>query len=386
MEFIFWFFLLLLVYVYIGYPFILAILFFYKTNAISKNSDVPFISVVLSVYNEEKVISSKIRNFRNSDYPPTKSEFIIVSDGSTDHTNQIVQEETDERIKFIIQSDRMGKTSALNLGVSKAKGDILVFTDANTMFERDTLKNLAKDFKDLRVGCVSGFVRYVRTSSWEKGPVEVGGVYSNFEKWIKVLESQAGGIIGADGALYGLRRDIFTYLESKMINDFIHPIQTVLNGYKAILDPEVIGFEEATGNFNQEYHRQIRMVTQAFLIFFLYFPLLIKKRKLLYAFQFISHKFLRWFTAPMMIIIYVLSALLITSGEVYRNLFIFQGIFYGCVFIGFLSEKNLLGKLPSILKFPYYFFFGNWAALVGFYKFLRGEVQITWKVQGNPSR
>lgn len=386
MDYIFWIFIFLLFYTYLIYPFSLIALALMKHKGLRKGDGEPSFSIVLSVYNEEKVILEKINNFKDLDYPETKAELIVISDGSVDRTNEIIAKEADDRVKLVIQPERRGKTSALNLGVSKAKGEILVFTDANTMFEKDALRNLAKDFHDLRVGCVSGFVRYIDTQSGRNGSVGVGGVYSRFEKWIKKLESQVGGIIGADGALYGLRKNIFTPLEPKVINDFVHPIQAVLNGYESILDPEVVGFEEATGNFNQEYHRQIRMVGQAFLIFFLYFPLLIKKRKLLYAFQLISHKFFRWFTAPMMIVIYLSSALLITSGEIYKNLFILQSIFYGCVLIGFLSENGLLRKLPSVTKFPYYFFFGNWAAFVGFYKYLRGEVQVTWKLQGNRDR
>jgi len=358
----------------------------FRADATTKSNDSPFISVVLSVYNEEKVISEKIQNFRDCDYPPSESEFIIVSDGSTDQTNDIVQKEADNRVKLKIQPDRKGKTCALNVGISEAKGDLLVFTDANTMFKKDALKNLARNFADPCIGCVSGFVKYIKPKSDQTVLVEVGGLYSKYERWIKQLESRVAGIVGADGALYAIRRDIFTPLEPKVINDLVHPIQAILNGYEAILDPEVVGFEETTGNFNQEYHRQVRMVGQAFFIFFSYLPLLIKKRKFLYAFQLISHKFLRWFTAPMMIILYLSSSLLITSGEIYKILFILESIFYGMVLIGLLSENGFLSRVPSFIKFPYYFFFGNWAALVGFYKFLRGEVQITWKLQGNQSR
>jgi hypothetical protein len=166
-----------------------------------------------------------------------------------------------------------------------------------------------------------------------------------------------------------------------MINDLIHPIQSILKGYKAIFDSEVIGFEEATGTFRQEYNRQVRMVGQAFYVFYSQIQLLIKNRKFLYVLQFTSHKLLRWFTVPLMIMLYISSIFLVMGDLSYTGFFYLQTVFYGMVLIGFLSDSGVVQRLPSVFNFPYYFFFGNLAAMVGFYRFLKGDAQITWKME-----
>jgi cellulose synthase/poly-beta-1,6-N-acetylglucosamine synthase-like glycosyltransferase len=370
-----------LFYAYLGYPLFLGVLSVFRRKAVGKSEGTPFISVIVSVYNEERVILRKIQNFKELDYPLLQCELIIVSDGSVDRTNDIARDEADDRIKLVIQSERKGKTSALNLGTSHAIGDLLVFTDANTIFKKDALKILARNFADPRVGCVSGFVKYIKIGSDRHIPVEVGGLYCRYERWIKKLESRVAGIVGADGALYAIRKNIFTPLETKIINDLVHPIETVLKGYKAISDSEVTAFEEATGTFQQEYNRQARMVGQAFYVFFSQIQLLIKNGKLLYALQLASHKLLRWFTVPLMIVLYLSSIFMVGSGPVYTGFFYLQSIFYGAVLIGFLSDSGMFKRLPAIFDFPYYFFFGNLAAMVGFYRFLRGDAQTTWIVQ-----
>jgi cellulose synthase/poly-beta-1,6-N-acetylglucosamine synthase-like glycosyltransferase len=381
LKLLFWFCLLLLFYAYLGYPLFLGVLSVFRRKDADKGDGTPFISIILSVYNEERVIFKKIQNFKELDYPPSKCELIIVSDGSSDRTNDIARNEVGDRVKLVVQSEREGKTSALNLGTSRARGDLLIFTDANTMLEKDALKILARSFGDPRVGCVSGFVKYIKAGSDRHIPVEVGGLYSRYERWVKKLESRVAGIVGADGALYAIRKNIFTPLETKIINDLVHPIESILKGYKAISDSEVTAFEETTGTFQQEYNRQARMVGQAFYVFFSQIQLLIKNRKFLYALQFTSHKLLRWFTVPLMIVLYLSSIFIVGSGPVYTGCFYLQSIFYGAVLIGFLSDSGMFKRLPAVFDFPYYFFLGNLAAMVGFYRFLRGDAQITWRVQ-----
>lgn len=365
---LFWTSFILLFYTFIGYPLgirVLAALVGKKTK--QDESYLPSVSLILSAYNEEDVIEEKIANFLALDYPTDKLEFIIITDCCSDRTDALIQRHQNDRIKHLTQIERSGKTKNLNWGVSEACGEILVFTDANAMFDQDAVKKMTRHFADPAVGLVSGKSVYTDAD----GAVTGGGAYRRYEDFIKEAESRAGGIIGADGAIYALRKFYYKPLPSRYINDFIHTIQVVLAGGQAISDDEAICREEVEDTGGGELHRQTRIMSQSWLIFLSQFSLLLKGGKLLYLWQFISHKFLRWLTVPLMIILLVANLALVDKGFIYQAFLIGQLLFVAGVIAGSRAKGGLV-------RVPYLFVLLHFAALVGLFKFLTGNMYTTW--------
>lgn len=370
---IFWISLSVLFYSFVGYPlaiWCLASLAGKGTQA--DESFLPSVSIILSVYNEEEVIEAKIANFLALDYPMNLLEFFIVSDCCSDRTNELIRRYESNRVRLLIQTERSGKTLNLNRGVAEARGEILVFTDANAMFDRDAIRMMVRHFADPTIGLVSGKSIYRDAS----GAFTSGGVYRRYEDFIKDAESRVGGIIGADGAIYALRQCYYTPLPSEYINDFIHTIQVVLTGGRAISDEQIICREEVEETGRGELRRQTRIMAQSWLIFLSQFGLLMKGGKFLYLWQFISHKFLRWLTIPLMVMLFGSSWVLIVKGFVYQAVFVSLLLFMLSVLIG----SKLTGGL---FRVPYLFCLLHYAALVGFLKYLTGNIYTTWNPRNN---
>lgn len=372
-EIIFWTSFILLAYTFIGYPLVIKLLAAVAGKGTQLNAEyLPSVSIILSVYNEEDVIESKIANVTALDYPVDKLEFIIVSDCCSDRTDELIRMHENDRIRLLVQTERSGKTKNLNRGVAAARGEIMVFTDANAMFDRDAVKKMVRHFADPEIGLVSGKSVYLDAS----GSVTSGGAYRRYEDFIKESESRIGGIIGADGAIYALRKSYYTQLIPEYINDFIHTIQVVLAGGRAISDDEAICREEAEETGSGELRRQTRIMSQSWLIFLSQFGLLLKGGRLVYLWQFVSHKFLRWLTVPLMVILFVTCAALLTRGLCYQVLFVGQVLFFVSVFFGSRAQGGLL-------RVPYLFTLLHYAALVGLFKYLTGNVYATWNPRNN---
>ena len=370
---IFWISLILLAYTFIGYPLIIKVLAEVIGKGTRFNGEyLPAVSIILSVYNEEEVIERKIANVTALDYPADKLEFIIVSDCCSDRTDELIRLHENDRIRLLVQTERSGKTKNLNRGVAEARGEIMVFTDANAMFDRDAVKKMVRHFADPDVGLVSGKSVYFDAT----GAVTSGGAYRRYEDFIKESESRIGGIIGADGAIYALRKSCYTHLIPEYINDFIHTIQVVLTGGRAISDDEAICREEAEESGSGELRRQTRIMSQSWLIFLSQFGLLLNGGKLVYLWQFISHKFLRWLTVPLMAVLFASSIMLVPSGLCYQAFFIGQVLFFVSVFFGSRAQGGLL-------RVPYLFILLHYAALVGLFKYLTGNVYATWNPRNN---
>ncbi|MFQ5863476.1 MAG: glycosyltransferase family 2 protein [Candidatus Brocadiales bacterium] len=377
-ELFFFFAVVLLAYSYAGYPLLLLALSSLrpKENRPAPESFPYSVSIILSAYNEEDTIKQKIDNFLQLDYPSDKLELVIVSDGSTDKTNEIVLSYKYKNIKVIVRPERRGKTPALNRAVREARGEILVFTDVDTMFPKDAMKNLIRHFARENVGLVTGTTRYMTKISAD---VPTNNAYWRYEDLLKRLESQVGDVVGASGSVYALRKDLYRELPPEIINDFVHPIEVVLQGYRAIFDPNIICYEEAAAGTGQEYSRQVRMVGQAFLIYRRYFFDLLRRGKILYAFLLTSHKFLRWLTLPLMVAVLVFNLVLWEEGWIYPTLGMLQVAFYSLVLLGPIFRGIGLDNRMFII--PFDFCFMNLAGAVGLYSSLSGGASVLWEKQ-----
>lgn len=358
-----------LIYSFLGYPVILKCVALLRRSRLHTNEGfTPSVSIILSVYNEEQIIREKIENVLSLDYPGELLEMVIISDACTDRTEDIVKSFDGNKIKLIVQEKRGGKTKALNRGVSIANGDIVLFTDANSMFDRDVIRKLVKHFAVSNIGLVSGRSIYLDSNNSEE---EVGGVYRKYEEMLKRDESRLYSIVGADGAIYAMRRNLFEPLSPELINDFVHTIQVVLKGYRAITEADAKCREVIDETHEDELQRQTRIMAQSWLVYLSSIGKLVRKRKLLYAWEFTSHKFLRWLTLPVMFLCFVSTVMLIREGAFFQIFFGFQLVFLSLMVCG----KKLKG---GILQFPYFFFIINFAALLGLYKLCRGKVYLTW--------
>lgn len=378
LEIFFFFTAFLLAYSYAGYPLVLLALKLLKPKRqVPPTEPIVYpVSVIFSAYNEENIIKEKINNFLQLDYPKDKLELIIVSDGSTDKTNEIILSYKRENIKAIIHPKRHGKTPALNRAVREARGEILIFTDADTIFPPDTIKKFVTHFAKKEVGLVTGTTRcWTRTGA----DATTNNAYLRYEDLLKGLESQVGGVVGASGANYALRKDLYRELLPEIVNDFVHPIEVVLQGKRAVFDSDIVCYEEAAVGTRHEYSRQVRMVGQAFLIYRRYILQLLWQGKFLYAFFLTSHKFLRWLTLPLMGAVFVSNLLLWGRGGIYHITGMLQLAFYFVVLLGPILRS--IGLDYRIFSLPFDFCFMSLAGIVGLYRSLLAGASIVWEKQ-----
>jgi cellulose synthase/poly-beta-1,6-N-acetylglucosamine synthase-like glycosyltransferase len=376
-EIIFWTCVVTLVYTYLGYPAILALLT-RKAEAPVDSATLPKVSVIVAAYNEAQCIGAKVRNTLGQDFPGHLLECIVVSDGSTDRTVEMAESVGDPRVRVLTQSPNQGKCLALNRGVKEASGEILVFTDANTMLDPNALRLLVGHFSDPRVGLVSGKGVFLEHRA---GSVHVvSNTYLEYEQFLRDREKHLGYIVWADGAFYGLRKSLFRDLRPMHSNDFLHPIQTVLAGYRATFDPRAIFREATSGSSSGEFRRQVRMIGQGFYILFTEGPRLLVHRHWSVLWQLVSHRLLRWTGLVFLAGAFGSSLYLAPSSRLYAAVAVAQTAFYLTALVGGLGER--FGWKLRGFAIPYYFCMVNLAGLMGLRQLLRGGVQATW----NPVR
>jgi biofilm PGA synthesis N-glycosyltransferase PgaC len=374
---IFWISVIILGYTYLGYPVLIALLARLKPRKMSSQqmSKLPKVSLVIAAHNEEKVIREKIENSLSIDYPEELLSIIIVSDGSIDSTNEIVNEfVSNPRIKFLHYETRRGKAHALNIGVASSESEIIVFSDANIWYEPDAIRMLVRNFSDPSVGCVCGKVFLEKP----KGSIEpLGeGAYMRYERFIHQNESRFHTMIGTDGAMYAIRRGLFKPIpEDAIVDDFIIAMQVLENNYRILYEPKAIGYEEAASSVGQEFKRKVRMIAGGFQAIGKLGPVLNPSLHPIVFFQFLSHKLLRWLAPIFMLAIFIANLLLLFK-HFYQLILLLQFLFYSSATIAALQE-NLRKK--ALFYFPYYFCSLNLAATIGLKKFITGKQPVKWE-------
>lgn len=328
----------------------------------------PSVSVVLAAYNESRIIARKIENFLSCRYSGL-SEMIIVSDGSTDETNLIASKYVSERVSLMVSTDRRGKDISLKDAARRAKGEILVFTDAGAIFARDALERLAEPFSDPSVGLVSGAVEYLGAGS--------AGLYRRYEDWLKSLESQWGVIPGANGPLYALRQSIWREELPPLINDFSHPALAALQGYESTVAGDAVCFQDRSGD--NPLRRHVRIVAGAAAVMSYFVPRLFAARRWRVLFVLISHKVLRWITVPLAVGLAISAAALWDRGLLYQLTLLAEVCFLALAALGAVAAR--LG-FSSKLRIPYDFIAVNVAATIGLFRWATGRVPLIWEPRG----
>ncbi len=371
MEMCFWILLGLVFYTYLGYPLLLFFLAKIYIKKVEKKEFLPLVSLIIAVYNEEKIIEDKINNCLELDYPRDKLEIIIGSDGSTDNTNESIEKYSHKGIKFFKWENRRGKVNVLNDLILQTKGEIIVFADSRQIFEKNALIELVNNFADEKIGCVSGELELLekRNSSIGKG-LEL---YWEYEKMVRKQESKIGSMIGATGAIYAIRKELYVNPPADtLLDDVFIPMKIVEQGYRAIFEPLAKAYDNVSQTFKEENTRKVRTLAGNWQIFFrlknLFNPF---KSKI--AVQLFSHKVLRTLMPFFLIMVFVVN-LFLSNVVFYRNFLILQMIFYLCALIGFLFSKYKI-KFFSI---PYTFCMLNIAAVKGLYLFVNKRHKVTW--------
>lgn len=379
-EVIFWISLVLLAYTYIGYFLTLLLVSrFVKKNRTSDPNHIPTVSVLIAAYNEEKVIEEKLKNCLSLEYPEDKIEFLIGSDGSSDKTNVILQQYQNRVIKPLLFQARRGKVQVLNSLVEKATGEILVFSDANTIYEKDAIRQLTKHFVDPQIGGVCGRLELMTPND------DIGGkgenLYWNYENQIKYLESRIKTVFGANGAIYAIRKHLFEKLSESIIGDedLLIPLRVVEKKLDVIFEGNAIGREPTSSSLKGEFLRKIRISTCNFNSLKEIWHLLAPKNGFI-AFGLWSHKIIRWF-APFLLIFVLLTNIILIGTHLYDILFILQIAFYAASFYGFIVNA-IFNKRVKLFSYTYYFISMNVALLLGFFKFLFRTQRATWAKAG----
>ena len=371
MDLLVWLSLAIFSYVYVGYPLLLTLIVRLRgARSVRVDDSTPRISLVISAYNEAAVLRQKLENALSLDYPADALEIVVISDASTDATDQIVRAYAGRAVILKRQAERKGKTAGLNQTLPELCGEIVVFSDANAMYESDALRKLVRNFADPAVGCVTGEARYVKGGATA---ADIGErIYWSYEIRLKRLETAVGSMVGGDGAIYAIRRRLWKKLPETAINDFLNPLQIVAAGWRAVYEPEAVCYEETAGGIWRECGRRIRIISRSWRAVFQARTVLNPFRMGFFTVSVVSHKILRWLSGAFLGIVLasllpvVVSAASAISVESIAVLVVLAGL--GAAF----------SPLRRGVGFILYFVLVSVASLIGIAKGTVGRVSAVW--------
>jgi len=343
----------------------------------------PRVSVVIAAYNEAAGIAARIENLLAQDYPADRLEVVIASDGSGDGTDDVVRRYADRGVR-LVALPRVGKAPALEAAVAASRGEVLVFSDANSQFAPDAVRALVRPLADPSVGGVAGNQVYRRDRHAEGGGAGEAG-YWRFDRFLKRYESQGGDTISATGAIYAIRRSLFQGVPVGVTDDFAVSTSVIAQGHRLVFAPGAVAYEPVAATSGVEFGRKVRIITRGLRGVALRRALLDPRRHGFYAVQLLSHKVLRRLMVIPLALLFATSLVLWGGGRFYQVAAIAQLGFYGCALAGALLHgagmgETRLGRL-KIFTVPYFFVMVNLAALVAVWNVLRGYRIERWEPQ-----
>ncbi len=380
MEAIFWLSVAAVGYAYVGYPLLLSLISLIRPKPVRSNAWTPSVSVIIAAYNEERDLATKLENTLALDYPKSQLEIMVTSDCSTDRTDEIAGSFASRGVRLHRQQERFGKTAAQNAAVEKARGEIIVFSDATTHYRPDVLRLMIPAFSDPSVGCVTGRVIYqdAKDSSVGAGTQS----YWNYEFFLKKHESNVCSLIGVCGCMYAVRKSAYVPLYNDACSDFIIATTMVEQGLRAVYVPEAVCVEEPNRQAKKELKARVRIISQTFSDLWRNRGMLNPFRSGFYAVQLWSHKVMRYLVPVLLIAIFVTTAFLASGNVFYGVLFFAQVAFYLAAIVSWVLEK--VGLHFRLLALPQYFVITNLASLIAFVKFVSGETYTKWEPSREP--
>jgi len=380
LEIFFWIAFILIAHSYVLYPIFTQLLGrFFKNNSsvYSHEEELPLVSVLMAAHNEEKIIEEKIISILNSSYPSSKIEILIGSDRSTDNTNSIIKKyaDSDERFHFFEFSNRTGKIGIVNHLNQKAKGEILLLTDANVILEPYTLFELVKHFKNPDISLVDSFMKHRNLKA--DGISRQESNYISNEVNTKHAEGKIwGSLMGPFGGCFAIRRVEFQPVPNNfLVDDFYSCMQVLKNKKRCISDEKAIVLEDVSNNLNAEFKRKIRISSGNFQNLAKFWPLLLRFNGT--AFAFFSHKVLRWLTPFFILFIILVFPFLLAIKENYKYFGLFLLIMFSSLGFDFILKKMNIHLV--MLRFLTHFTSMNIALFLGFFRYLKGIQTSVWE-------
>jgi len=378
MVFIFWLCIAAVFYAYFGYTLVLWLITRFMSNKqpFLYAADFPTVSMIISAYNEEDVIEEKILNSLSLDYPSELLEIIVVSDGSTDKTDEIAARYSNEGILLQVYKGRIGKTECLNQAVLKCNGEIVVFSDANSKYDVNSIKNLVREFANPNVGLATGTTKYI--GSGANIIYESVGFYTAIEKITKKYESKIASCVGADGTIFAVRRTLFQKLKEYDINDFVIPLDVIRKGYRVIFTENAFCIEKTAKDSIKDFKRQIRIANRTIRAIFNNIDILNPFRFGFFSFELFSHKLLKLIAPFFLFFFLFINIFLVKRGLIYDIILAGQIL---CYILAIIGRNNESSRKSSRLIFLIYTFISvNIAIFLGWITYFKGETYTTWPI------
>jgi len=357
-------------YAYLGYPLSLMLLGIFRKNIeIRQPLDVP-VTLIITVYNEEKPIKEKLENSLKLNYPAGKLQIIVASDGSTDATNDIVRAYEKQGIELLKVIKRGGKENAQKEAVIHARGEIIIFSDVATILEPQGLMEIVSNFADPSIGCVSSEDRLIGQDGKPSGE----GFYVRYEMWLRRLESQVNSIVGLSGSFFAARKEVCQDFSGDVQSDFRTLLRSMKLGLRGVSDPNAIGSYLNIADESQEFERKVRTVLRGLTVFFKHLEFLNFFQYGLFSYQFFCHKLLRWLVPFFLIAALISNVILAFTSGFFLFLLVGQFVFYGIGVYGWVTKS-----LSGVLKIPMFFMVVNTAIAVAWWEYLAGKRVVLWE-------
>lgn len=370
---IFWISVAFLLYTYAVYPLVIYVWGAAFPRRVHRRYRTPSLSVVVAARDEQRNIVDRIWNLLGQDYPADRIEVIVVSDGSTDRTVELARSVDDPRVRVLDTLAPVGKAGALNMGVANARHEIVVFADARQRFGENAFAELVASFNDLHVGAVTGELVISRRDRGEVG--EGVGLYWQYEKLIRRMESRVDSVVGTTGCIYAIRRELYETLpESTLLDDFLVPMRIVLRGHRVIFNRSARAYDHVSATASQEFARKVRTLAGNFQAFAFERALLNPAKNRIF-FQMISHKLTR-LLAPYFILLALVSNVFL-AGPFFRVTLFLQLLFYLAVLLRF--TPLIAAPFGGFVRVAWTFVVLNAAAVAGLWVFLSGREGLAWK-------
>ncbi len=371
MEWVFWISVAFIAYTIAGYPLMLVVVARLRNRVHRRSAIQPSVSIIVPVHNEALTLHKKITNTLELDYPAEKLEIIFVSDGSTDDSVSMIRSFANRGIKLVELEEPKGKHFAQMMARDAASGEILVFTDAGVLLDRDSLHKLVANFADPTVGCVSSEDRII-TSHGSSGE----GTYVGLEMRLRRLETLAGSVVSASGSYFAARSSLCDLWHPEQSSDFFVPLHAAERHLRSIVDPECIGYYGVTRKGKAEFHRKVRTIVHGLHVAFFHRQLLNPFKYPVFAWQLISHKLFRWMLPFGMVGVLLSSLFLADQGTFYRLIMAMQVSFYagGALVLGWKRLQNV-----NPLRMLGFVVLSVGAILMAWVKYCSGERFASWQ-------
>ena len=374
---IFWLSICLILYAYAGYPLLLWLITSISGKRMGdKTPDVKEftspVTLLISAYNEEQVIEKKILNSLSLDYPKDMLDIVVVSDASSDGTDQIVKQYSEHGVTLKRYDGRIGKTECLNRAVPEARSDIIIFSDANSLYDVKAVRELVNHFRNPEIGLATGCTKYISSLTGEL-TAEPIGLYSRLEHLTKRLESCMGSCVGADGAIFAIRKKLYAALKPTDINDLVIPFTIIEQGYRGIFEENAFCLEPAAKNMDREFDRQVRIANRTIRAIVNHAKLLNPFKFGIFSFELFSHKICKLLVPLFMFLCLTVNLFISSRSVLYAALLMGQAFFYVLAFF-----RMPFKGLSSLISVPKTFAVTNYAIALGWLKYFRGETFTTW--------